>query len=373
MAGVIGMLALLCVLGVSGPVSADQMNPNTDWMVGKMAAFMHYLPKEDERHLVERFDVAGLKRQLVSMGVDCFMFALGQNNNFYNAPNATYARIAGSGSPTAFSKRDLPAEIIAALKGTGIRFGLYSPCQPSFRDETAERAFGFEPMHPGTPGDWYVTDCGVERWASVVEEWALRYGSDVSIWWFDGARPDMRFTERHGRVLRNALLRANPSMVMSFNFGAQDWNPSLLKDFESVCEQDPSFAERMPFRTFKGSGAPVAIRRWIESSDYISGEIAEPFRFMPDGRWFDGNQFFVLTYLGHYWRDGHSRYPDDIWIRFLREYREKGGMIAFDMAVDHSTGLFCAGQVAQMRRIVRALQVKSASHQSQDLSDCPKQ
>lgn len=336
-------------------VKADPMNPNTDWMVGKIMAFMHYLPKENERSIVEGFDSKGLKNQLVEMGIDCFIFTMGQNNNFYNAPNETYRKIAGPTSPTAFSCRDLPAEIIASLRGTGIRFGLYTPCQPSFHDEIAEKAFGFEPIRTDTPGDWYMTDCGAEQWSKVIAEWSSRYGTDVSIWWFDGARPDMRFSERHGKTLREALLRSNPNMVMSFNYGLLDWPTGMKKEYEKCCEIDPTFAERVPYREFKGTGTPAVAKQWIAASDYISGEADQPFRFIPKNRWVEGNQHFILTYLGHYWGEPHTRYPDDIWIKFLRHYLRQGGAIAFDMAIDRATGTFNAEQVLQLRRIVRAV------------------
>ena len=338
--------------------SADPLNPNTDWMPGKVMAFMHYLPKEHERGMVDVFDVNGLKSQLIEMGVDGFMFTLGQNNNFYNAPNDAYRKIAGTNSPTSFSSRDLPAEIIAALKGTGIRFGLYSPCQPSFNDEVAERAFGFEQMRTDAATDWYMTDRGAMTWANVISEWAERYGTDVAIWWFDGARPDMRFSERHGKILREALIRANPNMAVSFNWGLLDWHTGMMKDYDACCEKDPTFAERVPFRKFTGSGTPVAPRQWLASSDYISGEAAEPFRFMPHSRWLEGNQYFILTYLGHYWGEPHNRYPDEIWIRYLRTFLKNGGSIAIDMAIDRATGRFVDCHVRQMRRILRACRVQ---------------
>ena len=52
------------------PAPAKVKNSNTDWMAGKVLAFMHYLPKEEERDMVDGFDAVGLVRQLVDTGVD---------------------------------------------------------------------------------------------------------------------------------------------------------------------------------------------------------------------------------------------------------------------------------------------------------------
>ena len=106
---------LLAAFAACGSLQADPMNPDTDWMVGKIGAFMHYLPGLERRELVKDFDVEGLKKQLVEMKADFFIFTLGQNENFYNAPNAAFEKIAGPEAKTRLSERDLPAELIAAL------------------------------------------------------------------------------------------------------------------------------------------------------------------------------------------------------------------------------------------------------------------
>ena len=360
-----------------GSTFADPMNPDTDWMVGKVGAFMHYLPGLERRVVVKTFDVEGLKRQLVAMKADFFIFALGQNANFYNAPNVAYEKIAGPDSATCFSKRDIPAEIIAALKGTGIRFGLYSPCQPSFNDEVAEERFGFkrDEKHPGR--DWMMTDEGAENWAKVLEEWAIRYGNAVDIWWFDGARPDMDFSEKHARMYREALHKGNSHMVMTFNWGLLDWKIAAWRAYDEQCAKDPDLAKRVPFREFGwqyqdpdpvngvitddpdlwrgGKLTRMVLRQWTEAADFTAGEVDQPFRFMPDGRWFEGNQHFLLSYLGHYWLNKWCRYPDEIWIPFLKRYLAQGGCICFDMGINLDKGMFCAEQRRQFHRLTNAV------------------
>lgn len=368
-----------------GLLHADPMNPDTDWMAGKVGAFMHYLPGLERRDVLKDFNVEGLKRQLVEMGADFFIFALGQNENFYNAPNAAFGKIAGPESPTRFSERDIPAELIAALKGTGIRFGLYSPCQPSFKDEVAEEKFGFERLNVAHARDWMMTDVGAENWAKVLEEWAVRYGDAVEIWWFDGARPDMNFSEKHARMYREALHKGNPHMVMTFNWGLLDWKIAAWKAYDERCREDPAFGTKVPFREFGwqyqnqhpvdgvitddpdmwsgGKLTQIVLKQWTKAADFTSGEVDQPFRFMPKSRWFDGNQHFLLTYLGHYWLNKWCRYPDEIWIEFLEKYLANGGCICFDMGVDFKTGLFCADHRRQFRRIAKAFRRNDCKRQ----------
>lgn len=67
---------------------ATPFNPATDWMAGKVGAFMHYWPDAEHPDRTKTFDVEGLKKQLVEMDVDFFFITLGQNSNWYVAPNA---------------------------------------------------------------------------------------------------------------------------------------------------------------------------------------------------------------------------------------------------------------------------------------------
>lgn len=372
------------VAACSFGVWADPKCPDTDWMAGKVGAFMHFLPSvEESDERIASFDVEGLRDQLVQMSVDYFVFTIGQNNNVYNSDNAAYRELMGPKAVTKFSTRDLPKEIIAALKGTGIRFGLYSPCQPSFHDEDAERAFGFKRMNLSKPADWRMTDLGAANWEKVVGEWAARYGEDVALWWFDGGRPDMNFCEAYGKRFREALRRGNPKMAVSFNYGLLDWAPAAERAYGLRCDADPSFVERVPFREFKeridgmsppaekrdiddpmkwtgGHSEKIELVQWLKSADYTSGEVAEPFRFMPEGRWFKDNQYHLLTYLGHYWGERHCRYPDEIWIRYLKRYLASGGCISIDLSIDREdkSGRFVADHVNQMRRILRAIRCK---------------
>ena len=339
---------------------ADLHNQDTDWMPGTVGAFMHWWPDGGATNKWSEFDVQVLKEQLVEIGVDYFIFTLGQNANFYNAPNDVYERLAGHDNGSCCSRRDIPAEIIAALRGTGIRFGLYSPCQPSFHDAQAEERMGFKPNPNPKHRDWLATDEGVRNWSKVLKCWSDRYPGEIALWWFDGAYARLGYTEEHGSWMRDALKAANPHMVMAFNGGSADWGH--YESWQRCCEKDSAFAENNPFRTWLRKTDGKADARQIvhlEASDFIAGETEEPMRFMPDGRWIEGRQYFILTYLGHDWNGGQCRYPDDLWIPWLRECRRRGASICFDMGRDGlgreaKTGTFVRPHLDQLRRLIRA-------------------
>ena len=174
----------------SGGLSAKRPTPppETDWMAGKVGAFVHYWPGL-AGHEAKKFDVEQLKRDLVSAGVDYFFLTLGQNAGTYIAPNETYDRLTGHkrGEATAACNgRDIPREVIEALKGTGIKFCLYLPCRgPGRAPEDCEK-LGYIPSRDDH-SDCTDTPEGLENWCKVIAEWSERYCRDVHAWWFDGA------------------------------------------------------------------------------------------------------------------------------------------------------------------------------------------
>jgi hypothetical protein len=77
---------------------AGERAPQTDWLKeARLGAFMHFLPDNaDQFAKVNDFDVPALAQQLEDMGAKYFVFTLGQNSGWMNAPNATYDRITGT-------------------------------------------------------------------------------------------------------------------------------------------------------------------------------------------------------------------------------------------------------------------------------------
>jgi len=301
---------------------AGDRNPATDWMPeAKVGAFMHFLPGAgDFGTAADAFDVKAVAQQLADARVRYFVFTLGQNSGYMNAPNATYERIAGFQPNARCAKRDLPLELAAALKPHGIRFMLYLPCQTPNRDLEAIKAFGVpaEPLN----GDRKIDLVFARKWAQVIQEWSDRYGDAVSGWWFDGGYAQVGFNDEIAALYAAAAKHGNPQSVVTFNPG-------------------------------------VSLKRWTASEDYTAGELNEPFTYACEGRWLDGSQWQVLTFLGKTWGRRDTRYPDEQWAAWTASVTAKGGCVTFDMGPNHDPkagpiGTFDATQLRQLKAIVKA-------------------
>lgn len=302
-------------------VTAGEKNPATDWMAeAKVGAFMHFLPGESNFPLVEKFDVPAVAKQLADSGVRYFVFTLGQNSGYMNSPNAAYGAVTGYAPGERCSKRDLPMELAAALKPYGIRFMLYLPCQTPNGDLRAIRAFGL----PEAPvnGDRKIDPAFAQKWAGVIREWSDRYGGAVSGWWFDGGYPWVGFGSDIARVYAAAVKHGNPKAVVTFNPG-------------------------------------VSLKRWTGAEDYTAGELNDPFTQPCGGRWLDGSQWHVLTFLGKSWGARDTRHPDEEWIKWVGEVTAQGGAVTLDMGPNYNAsvapvGTFSEAQLKQLRLIVNA-------------------
>lgn len=75
---------------------------------------------------VDAFDVELLAAQLREVGADYFCITIGQNSGHYCSPNPVYDQLVGI-SPSKCSRRDLIADLAAALEPQGIDLWVYLP------------------------------------------------------------------------------------------------------------------------------------------------------------------------------------------------------------------------------------------------------
>ena len=301
----LGAYCAIVVLSVSacspknGTYREIDNNPDTDWFYeAKIGAFMHFLPDSANFDLVDKFDVVALADQLEDSGVKFFEFTLGQNSGYYNAPNPVYDEISGykPGEKTAI--RDLPMEIGLELKKRGISFMLYLPCQTPNRDPQAIERFGFNKNDPRS--DKNFTETGVYNWAKVIAWWSKHYGDLVKGWWFDGGYTVIGFNWAVGTEYAKAVKSGNPHAIVAFN-------PGVKKDLIRHCK----------------------------ASDYTAGEIAgDLLNTTTPGRWVEGAQAHVLTYLGDNWGSGSfgtCRFTDEEIASWTRSFTRAGGVVTFDV------------------------------------------
>ena len=75
---------------------------------------------------VDAFDVELLAAQLREVGADYFCITIGQNSGHYCSPNPVYDQLVGI-SPSKCSRRDLIADLAAALEPQCIDLWVYLP------------------------------------------------------------------------------------------------------------------------------------------------------------------------------------------------------------------------------------------------------
>lgn len=285
---------------------------------------------------IDAFDVPGLAAQVASTGAGYLLFTIGQNSGHYCAPNATYDRLVGI-RPGKCSRRDLVADLDAALKPRGVRLMVYLPSGAPAADPEARRKLGWL---WGRKGGWQLPGEPVggrledfqRNWEAVIRDWSARWGGAVSGWWLDGcyfADTMYRFDDPPNFASFAAALKAgNPDAVVAFNPGVKVPVVSLTKheDYtagEVNLPQLPQAVEACPGRWLECEGAKV--------------------------------QFHILTYLGTTWCAGERpQWPDEKVAALARQLADKGGAITFDVPILKS-GRIPEPFVGQLRAIGRAM------------------
>ena len=338
-AGAVCVAALVLVVGHAA--RADEPAPakshRTDWFHDAgWGVFTHYLsgialkgqPQTVDawNDVVDRFDVNGLADQLASVGAKYYVITIGQNSGYYIAPNATYDKIVGI-SPSKCAKRDLVSDLYAALHLKGIRLMVYLPSGAPDRDPEAMKALGWKngkyPLwkYPkGGPNGGDDRLVGFQKkWQAIIRDWSMRWGTKVCGWWFDGCyfpiamyeHPDPPNFESFAAAAR----AGNPDSIVAFNPGVQN---------------------------------PITCLTPVE--DYTAGEINDAAKVVCPGRWLDGAQYHMLSFLGPYWAQSPPRYTNQQVIDITRGITQKGGVVTWDVPIQPS-GLIAQPFIRQLNAL----------------------
>lgn len=173
-----------------------------------------YFHETDWDTCVHEFDVKKLAKQLSDIGVGYYFITLMQGTKYMLAPNATYDKIAGTKPGEACSTRDLPMELADELAKYDIDLYLYFTGDGPYKDEEIGKKFGYTEPRLGNMNEKFV-----EKWASVLEEYAVRYGDKVKGWWIDGCYDWFGYTNDMLIPYKNAVEKGNPDAIVTFNNG----------------------------------------------------------------------------------------------------------------------------------------------------------
>lgn len=288
------------------------MRANTDWFHDAgWGVFFHYLTTphtsaDDWNRRVDGFDTTGFAKQLAEVHTPFCFFTIGQNSGHFCSPNRIYDSFVGR-TPSLCAKRDLIGDLYEALASYGISLLVYLPSGAPAWDTLAMQQldwrWGLDKPWPdggGKPTNERLAAFQT-RWEKVIAEWSRRWGERVRGWWFDGC------------YFADAMYRnPEPPNFYSFAAAAKAGNPNSLVAFNP--------------------GVFTPVQTMTPAEDYTAGEIAEAFPTCP-GRWVQGAQYHVLSYLGERWSGGEPRLPDDLVVAYTRYLVSRGGVMTWDLPV----------------------------------------
>jgi len=343
-------LGVLLLFGLPGTaVARDSVNSDvptasvrckTDWMYrGMVGLSTHYFPLTvaSVESVADAFDVQRVANQATEAGSAWFVFTLQHQNWLMMAPNGTFDRFVGHGDRT--PERDVPLELFRALDAKGIKLLLYVNLYMSAAPAVTQAM-----------GGWPPNDQLVDRMAAVYREFSIRYGDKVAGWWVDGAgMPHYRNSphrERWFAKIAGALRAGNPNAVVAIS-------PAL------------------------------EVGRYSVDSDFTAGE-SNDLKPIPAGRWLDGAQWHLWTYLGGWWGSNGKRFSDQELGKYLALVTSRGGAITLDVgtwgvvrdglkgdtAAVSEGGRIDPEQIVQIKRVREQHRLRSPSL-SEPVPACP--
>lgn len=259
----------------------------TDWMYrGEIGLSTHYYPLtvESEEKIANAFQVQTVANQAAEAGASWFVFTVQHQNWLMMAPNKTFDRIVGNSDYT--PDRDIPLELYRVLNEKNIKLVLY-----------VNLFMSANPAVTKAMGGWPPNDKLIENIAAVYREYSLRYGNKVAAWWVDGAgMPQYKNSpsrERWFDTIAHALRAGNPNALVAIS-------PAL------------------------------EVGRYTPHSDFTAGE-SNDLKPVPAGRWLDGAQWHLWTYLGGFWSSDGTRFSNQELGNYVSTVTNKGGALTFDV------------------------------------------
>ena len=275
-----------------------------------------YGKQTDWDTLVKECDTEAIAKTLHEIGAGYLIITVMQGTKHMIAPNSAFDKIAGTKPGEACSTRDLIEDLYQSLSKYDIDLFLYFTGDGPYKSVEEGKRFGFiEPREVG------VTRPFVEKWASVLEEYAVRYGDKIKGWWIDGCYKDwFKYTDELLELYYKACKKGNVNTLVALNPGLRD---SLELGF-----------------TYE---------------DFLCGE-QNDFAFIPEQRFYGNAQTHILAPLGV--REGtigcwgmfgvkrDAEYLTD----YMKRLHEAGGVLTIDIGV-YRDGKFDEEQMETLKKV----------------------
>jgi hypothetical protein len=305
-------------------------NPDTDWFHDAGFGIMfHYLSSnivpeggsKEWNDAVNSFDAEKFSRSAAEAGAGFVMVTLGQNSGYYCSPNAVFDSVVGVRPGELCSVRDMPMDVIKALKKYNIPVILYLPSNPPVGNKLVSEKFRY-PLGKDSATSQYNQPI----LENIIREWSLRYGTAVKGWWFDGlyewnairsTRMDMSL--KHNISTHTLAAKAgNKHSIVTYNYG-----------FGKIHVNTPY-------------------------CDYSSGE-KQTIDEIPSSRWVeDGVQWFLFTYLGEKWGGKGQQFKTEELTEKAKRIVDNGGVLCLEVVVD-AKGNILPHHLEQIKAVGKAL------------------
>jgi hypothetical protein len=345
-----GVLGLLLGAAALGAAAEPTPPPETDWFfAAKRGVFTHYLDGLQSRNgrnaqgnastswsdTVDAFDAEAYAASAAATGARYAVITMMQGSKSMLGPNSVYDKLTGYKPGEACSRRDLVLDIHAALEKRGLHLLLYWTGDGPHSDHQASAGMGM-PLCPGKLKGG--VDCRhdvpllfTQRWASVLEEYAVRYGDKVKGWWVDGCYEYFNYTETKLHPYYLAVKKGNPAAMIALNRGvshpignnnASTTHYSRWEDF--TCGESDDFSDVPSSRSVQVDGGGTA-------------------------------QWHSLGYIGDGWAaSGTSRYNADELRNYSQLVAAGGGVLTVDLQLLRN-GSMNADQVALIAKAWKGL------------------
>lgn len=266
--------------------------------------FTHFLCRTEDAEAwnrsVEAFDTDKLAKQLHEAGAGYYFITIMQGTRYMLAPNATYDKICGTKPGEACAKRDLILDLYHSLSKYGIDLCLYFTGDGPWKDAVCGPKMGY------TDQGKHVTEEFVRNWASVLSEYATRYGDKIKAWWVDGCYEWFGYRDELLDFYYDAIKGGNPDALATFNNGVQE-----------------------------------QCYKWYCKEDYTAGEFNEP-ETVPDRMYYDGSRAHILAPLGDScngevwgrWCQKGVSYTNAYLKKYVSDVNAAGGIVTLDIYID---------------------------------------